>query len=45
MRFWAAPDTPNAWFALMYLNVDFINTDKIEHISSFLDKLPIKLSK
>jgi alkaline phosphatase len=45
MRFWAAPDTPNAWFALMYLNVDFINTDKIEHISSFLDKLTIKLSK
>jgi alkaline phosphatase len=36
IRFWAAPDLPNAWHQLMRLNVDYINTDKIQELSSFL---------
>jgi alkaline phosphatase len=36
IRFWAAPDSPNAWQEFMRLKVDFINTDKIEEISNFL---------
>jgi alkaline phosphatase len=39
IRFWAAPDLPNAWDQLMSLNVDYINTDKIQEISAFLNKL------
>jgi alkaline phosphatase len=39
IRFWAAPDLPNAWYQLMSLNVDYINTDKIHEISAFLNKL------
>jgi alkaline phosphatase len=38
IRFWAAPDLPNAWYQLMSLNVDYINTDKIHEISAFLNK-------
>ena len=44
IRFWAAPDTPNAWSQLMHLNVDYINTDKIQGFSSFLKKQTSKLS-
>jgi len=40
IRFWAAPDLPNAWYQLMSLNVDYINTDKIHEISAFFNKLP-----
>ncbi|MGA0556847.1 phosphatidylinositol-specific phospholipase C/glycerophosphodiester phosphodiesterase family protein [Larkinella sp. VNQ87] len=29
IRFWAAPDTPNAWKQLAKLGVDYINTDKV----------------
>lgn len=39
IRFWAAPDLRNAWYQLMKLNVDYINTDKIQEISKFLKKL------
>ncbi len=39
IRFWAAPDLPNAWHQLMGLNVDYINTDKINEISTFFTKL------
>lgn len=38
IRFWAAPDLPNAWHFLMRLQVDYINTDKISEISTFLHK-------
>lgn len=37
IRLWAAPDSPNAWQQLMQLNLDYINTDKISQISSFLN--------
>ena len=36
IRFWAAPDNEKAWATLMRLHVDYLNTDHIEAISSFL---------
>ncbi len=36
IRFWATPDTPEAWKFLMESDVDLINTDKIEALASFL---------
>jgi len=36
IRFWNAPDTPNAWKTYMNLRVDFINTDHIRELSNFL---------
>jgi alkaline phosphatase len=39
VRFWGAPDTDDAWKAFMNLQVDFINTDRIEALSKFLMKL------
>jgi hypothetical protein len=30
IRFWATPDTPNAWKQLTKLGVDWINTDRVE---------------
>lgn len=38
VRLWAAPDAPNAWYQLMNLKVDFINTDHIAELASFLNK-------
>jgi alkaline phosphatase len=40
IRFWAAPDVPNAWHQLIGLKADYINTDKIQEISNFLDTHP-----
>lgn len=40
IRFWNAPDVVNAWYKLMELKVDFINTDHIAELSSFFKKLP-----
>lgn len=40
VRFWGAPDIVNAWYQLMHLGVDYINTDHIEGASSFLQNLP-----
>lgn len=37
VRFWAAPDTIDAWKQLMELQVDFINTDHILELSKFLN--------
>ena len=37
IRFWNAPDTPAAWKTLMDLKVDFINTDHIPELSTFLN--------
>lgn len=37
-RFWATPDTPDAWRQLMKLKVDYINTDKIQDIAHFMQK-------
>lgn len=36
IRFWNAPDTPEAWNKLMSLRVDYLNTDHIPELSSFL---------
>lgn len=36
IRFWNAPDSPAAWKTLMELKVDFINTDHIQELSTFL---------
>lgn len=40
IRFWGAPDNINAWYALMHLHADYINTDRIYSLSEFLNKLP-----
>ncbi len=40
VRFWNAPDTPNAWEQLMSLDADYLNTDHISQISLFLAKRP-----
>jgi len=37
VRFWDAPDFKNAWYELMLLEVDFINTDHIDSLSKFLE--------
>jgi alkaline phosphatase len=36
IRFWNAPDTPDAWRTLMKLKVNYINTDHIQELESFL---------
>jgi alkaline phosphatase len=36
VRFWDAPDNPDAWRQLMNLKVDYINTDLIQELSDFL---------
>lgn len=36
VRFWASPDVKNAWYQLMNLKVDFINTDRINELAVFL---------
>lgn len=40
MRFWNAPDIPNAWYQLMKLKVGFINTDRIVEAATFMKQLP-----
>ena len=35
-RFWATPDTPEAWKMLPELGIDFINTDQPMRVSEFL---------
>lgn len=36
VRLWAAPDTPACWEFLLALNVDLINTDKLEEFAAFM---------
>jgi alkaline phosphatase len=38
VRFWNAPDTPEAWLELKNAGVDFINTDNIDGLGRFLRK-------
>lgn len=38
IRFWASPDTPDAWKALQELGVDYINTDRITDLALYLKK-------
>jgi alkaline phosphatase len=40
VRFWNAPDFINAWYVFTQLGVDYINTDHIEFLASFLSQLP-----
>jgi alkaline phosphatase len=40
VRFWAAPDEINAWFQLMQLGVDYINTDQPVQAAAIMRKLP-----
>ena len=37
-RFWATPDTKEAWKMLMEVQTDFINTDHIEALSNFINQ-------
>ncbi|WP_008584579.1 phosphatidylinositol-specific phospholipase C/glycerophosphodiester phosphodiesterase family protein [Niabella soli] len=36
VRFWGAPDTPNAWKTFEALGVGYINTDKIAELTEFV---------
>jgi alkaline phosphatase len=45
VRFWATPDNVNAWYHLMKLKVDYLNTDHIAELGSFLKKLPKTILK
>ncbi len=36
VRFWDAPDTPEAWRQLMDLHVDYLNTDHIRELATWL---------
>ena len=38
VRFWDAPDTPNAWRQLMELHADYINTDHIGELAGYLNE-------
>jgi len=38
VRFWAIPDNPNTWKAMLELGVDFVNTDKLAEFRSFSKK-------
>ena len=40
VRFWNSPDDINAWLGMIRLHVDFINTDKIDGLATFLKQLP-----
>lgn len=40
VRFYGAPDFPNAWVNLMDLGVDYINTDHIPDLKKFMNSIP-----
>lgn len=40
VRFWAAPDLPNAWNQFIRMGIDYINTDHIPELSAYLIKVP-----
>lgn len=40
VRFWNAPDIPNAWYQLMKLGVTYINTDQVAMSATFMKQLP-----
>jgi alkaline phosphatase len=40
VRFWNAPDILNSWYGFMSMGVDFINTDQIIPLGTFLRQLP-----
>jgi alkaline phosphatase len=40
VRFWDAPDMPNAWKQFELEGVDYINTDKLKELSGFFKQQP-----
>ncbi|MDE5491286.1 alkaline phosphatase [Elizabethkingia meningoseptica] len=40
MRFYGAPDFPNAWVNLMDMGADYINTDHIPDLKKFMNNIP-----
>jgi len=40
IRFWATPDNINAWKMLMNMGLDYLNTDKVEELGSYLRNRP-----
>ena len=40
LRFWATPDNVNSWKTLTQLGVDYIGTDDVTNLTTFLKKLP-----
>ncbi|MFT3705728.1 MAG: alkaline phosphatase [Agriterribacter sp.] len=42
VRFWDAPDVINAWYGFMDLGVDYINTDHIADMGTFLHQLSMR---
>ena len=44
VRFWNAPDNLNSWRTLIEMGVDYINTDHIEELASFLKTVILKNS-
>jgi len=43
IRLWNSPDIMNSWYAYMRLGIDYINTDDISGISTFLQQLPDRI--
>lgn len=39
IRFWASPDIINAWHVFMDMQIDYINTDRIEELTVFMNRL------
>jgi len=37
VRLWAAPDTPAYWKLALKLDIDLINSDRLQHLSEFLN--------
>lgn len=40
IRFWASPDVINSWYVFMDMKIDFINTDHVEELAVFMNRLP-----
>lgn len=45
VRFWGAPDFPNAWVNLIDAGADYINTDRIPELTTFLNGIPKNFHK
>ena len=42
IRFWATPDTPDAWKRLLSWGVDYINTDHLVELREYLQRISVK---
>ncbi|MFT3935593.1 MAG: alkaline phosphatase [Chitinophagaceae bacterium] len=43
VRFWNAPDVINSWYRFMQLGTDYINTDQITGLATFMKQLPDRM--